>query len=437
MAFFLTRLKNKKAGHKELDYLIFSQQKRLQVFSQLCVISSIAALLQGLNDFITGFPFVAGIDVIIAAILFLGYIFNVYKKNHFAKMFVFIFSNISLFLFAAVVPQGVGIYLLFFPLVIFYFISFDFEHRVYSFSFTFLSLLLNIYLLATNYQPFGNINIQPVDPSLSFAINMVMSLLLISIGINYLIKMNNLGESLLQAQRVKEKKLNLTLEKTNQELDQFVYSTSHDLKAPLASIRGLLNLADKETRPVPSSISVYLKMMRERVNRLDIFIRDIIDYSRNTRLEVSRDTVQVAQLIEEVFPTINYLENADKVELISEVDPDIIVKIDKNRLIRVLVNLISNAIKYSDLEKADSVVFVKAFRNKNTLIINVEDNGIGIEEKGNEKIFDMFYRGTELAEGSGLGLYIAREMINKIGGTLDFKSKIGEGTIFTIQVPVA
>lgn len=439
---FLFPFAEPKIVNLELDYVDFCENKRCNVFSQLCIIGASAAILQGANDLILGFPFVAALDIFLAVILVIGYLLNRVGRNHFAKMFLFITSNISLFAFSAVVPDGVGIYLLFFPLVIFYFISFDFNHRAYAFGFTFLSLFLNIVLLATNYQPFGVINLQPTDPFTSFAINLILSIILVSIAINYLIEMNHLGDELLLKQQEKTNELsreiqekNKSLKKTNIELDKFVYSTSHDLKAPLSSISGLLNLAKMEKEPVPDSIKTYLDMMQERIGNLDLFIKDILDYSRNSRLDVSSDNVIIATLIDEVFETNKYLENTEHVELIAQIDKSLSCKIDKNRVFRILVNLVSNAIKYSDVSKTNSTVTVLASIESNTIVISVKDNGIGIREESKAKIFDMFYRATEMAEGSGLGLYITHEMVHKMNGSLRLDSVFGEGSTFTLRIP--
>lgn len=439
---FLALFKKGGSASIDLNYADFSNNRRWNVFSILCIIGTITAFLQGLNDLILGFPFVALLDVFLGIILLISYFINRYGYHHFAKIFLFTTSNFSLFCFAAVVPQGVGIFLLFFPLVIFYFISFKFEDRAYSFGFTFLALILNIILLATDYQPFGAINIQPTDTSSSFGINLILSLVLIGIGINYLIKMNHLTQELLLKQQEKSdtlskkvKENNLTLKKTNIELDRFVYSTSHDLKAPLASISGLLNLAKMEKEPVPEFMHTYLDMMEERVQNLNLFIKDILDYSRNSRLGLTFDKVNISALVREVFETNKYLENATKVKLTSKVAPSLICKIDKNRIFRVLMNLISNAIKYSDLSKKNPSTQVSAIIKSNQLIIKVEDNGIGISEENKDKIFDMFYRGTELADGSGLGLYITQEMVHKMNGNLTFESQLGEGTTFILKFP--
>lgn len=443
MQYKVPKIKWIKSSDKEMGFIGLIRQKRAVVFAQLCVIGAISAILQGGYDLYAGFPLVMAIDVFVAIILLLGFYINYIGNFRFARILIFSCINIILFVFASVVPEEVGIYLIYFPLIIFYFISFDYKGRIYSFGFTTLSVILNAILLITNYQPFGEINLQPSDPTSSFIINLFTSFLLVGLGINFLIKMNHHGEKLLLEQQEKSKTLsvevnekNLSLEKTNLELDRFVYSTSHDLKAPLASIKGLLNLADLEKEPIPPSISTYLTMIKERVNSLDLFIRDILDYSRNSRQDVMVDTVNISKLIDEVFLTNKYLENTNKVELKTEVDATLTLQIDKNRLFRVLVNLVSNAIKYSDLDNEMPYVSVKAIVESNKLILTVKDNGIGIDKESNEKVFDMFYRGTELADGSGLGLYIAREMIHKMNGSLEFESDLGKGSTFSVRIPI-
>ena len=109
---------------------------------------------------------------------------------------------------------------------------------------------------------------------------------------------------------------------------------------------------------------------------------------------------------------------------------------DENRVFRVLNNLVSNAIKYSDIEKDKPAVSVSAVIEKGNLILVVEDNGIGIEDEYKEKIFGMFFRATELADGSGLGLYIASEMVLKMNGSMKFESQFNEGSIFTVKIPL-
>jgi signal transduction histidine kinase len=420
----------------------FLEQKRNVLFSQFCIIAAISAIIQGVYDLIDGYPFVMLIDLFIALVLIVGYLLNERRIHKTAKLLVIILSNILLFSFAAVVPKDVGIYLLFYPIVAFSFIVFDFKHRKYSYGLAIFAFLLNVILLYTNFQPYGSINLQPTDPSISFALNQLISIVLLALGIDFLLAINNAAEQKLVKNQEQTEKLahqinekNQSLEKTNEELDRFVYSTSHDLRAPLASILGLINLTELEDKPIPPDIAMYLQMMKERVNSLDSFIQDIIDYSRNTRIGLELAKVNVSKLIDDVILHNRYLKNAQEVKFIANVKTSEHLKLDRNRISRVLNNLVSNAIKYNDMSKENPSVKINAKMDDSNLILTVIDSGQGIRDEVKDKVFNMFYRGTEKAEGSGLGLYIAREMVLKMNGSITFSSQAGKGTTFKVSVP--
>lgn len=428
---------------KDSDHTNYLEQKRNILFSQFCIIASISAMIQGVYDLIEGYPFVMLLDLLIAVVLIAGYMLNERRIHKITKLLVIIISNILLFSFASVVPKEVGIYLLFYPLVAFTFIVIDFKYRKYSYVLAIFSISLNVILLYTNFQPFGSINLQPTDPSLSFAINLIISIVLLSLGINFLLTINNTAEQKLIKNKEHTEKLaheinekNISLEKTNEELDRFVYSTSHDLRAPLASILGLINLTELENEPIPAEIVRYLQMMKERVNSLDSFIQDIIDYSRNSRIELVLANVNFTELIDDVIQHNRYLENAQKVKIIANININKPLNLDKNRISSVLNNLLSNAIKYNDLSKDNPTVEINARLDNDKLVVTVSDTGRGIRDEIKDKVFNMFYRGTDKADGSGLGLYIAREMVQKMNGALTFTSKAGKGTTFTVSLPI-
>ncbi len=425
------------------DYSNYLKHKRNVLFSQFCIIGSGAAVIQAIYDLLDGYPLVMTFDLVFVVVLMSGYLLNEKGKHEIGKALVLLSANLMLFSFSAVVPKGVGLYLLFYPLVAFSFIVFDYDHRKYSYGLAILSILLNSILLITNYQPYGDINLQPSDPTISFALNLIISIVLLSLGIDFLLTITHKAEEkLVESQQHTEKlaheinEKNLTLEKTNQELDRFVYSTSHDLRAPLASIMGLINLAELEKESVPEEITKYLEMMKERVNSLDDFIQDIIDYSRNARTELIFTEVNIHELIKEVIKNNRFLENTGKVAIRTYIEVDKKIKLDKSRVSRILNNLVSNAIKYNDLRKKDPFVDISAKIKDNKLVIQVADSGLGMRDEVKDKVFTMFYRGTEAATGSGLGLYIAREMTQKINGTLTFVSEKDIGTTFTLTIPL-
>ncbi len=223
------------------------------------------------------------------------------------------------------------------------------------------------------------------------------------------------------------------LQKTNHELDRFVYSVSHDLRAPLASILGLINIAEMES---PSATQKgYLEMIRGSVNRLDGFIKDILDYSRNSRIEVNVHKINFPELIERVQNNLKSIKEYERLKVILEIHDKVSFYSDQVRIEIILNNLFSNSIKYQDFQKESSYISIHIRTSAGKAWIRFSDNGIGIEKKHMDKIFAMFYRASEIAKGSGLGLYIAKETISKLNGTIKVESEFELSTAFEIEIP--
>jgi signal transduction histidine kinase len=227
---------------------------------------------------------------------------------------------------------------------------------------------------------------------------------------------------------------NQLLTKANQELDRFVYSASHDLRAPLTSVLGLIELSQRSTDP--EEIKLCLEMMKSRIADLDSFIKEIIDYSRNARQEVRLESFNLYELIEEVANSLKYGNGMENILVRYIIPQDLKVTTDRSRLKVILNNLIGNALKYSNPYHEEPMVSVKAGMNDRNLKIQIEDNGIGISEEHLPKIFEMFYRASEKSQGSGLGLYIVKETLDKLNGSIHVKSSHGHGSTFSLEVPV-
>ena len=230
------------------------------------------------------------------------------------------------------------------------------------------------------------------------------------------------------------KRKNSDLIKANSELDKFVYSASHDLKAPLASVSGLIKLVKFDLKD--EKYLDYLDKMETSISKLNNFINDIVNYSRNSRLEVQQIEVNLSELIAEVQEGLNYLENADKIQFLYNFDSLKIIKSDYSRLRVVISNLVSNAIKYHNLHQKNPYISIRTEKRNGAAVIKIEDNGLGINKNSINKIFDMFYRGSEMSNGSGLGLYIVKETIMKLQGQIYVESVVGEGTTFTVEIPI-
>ncbi len=226
-------------------------------------------------------------------------------------------------------------------------------------------------------------------------------------------------------------KMNIKLRKVNSELDSFVYSASHDLRSPLASLLGLIDLAHVDSQ----NSKIYLEKMKTSVKKLDAFIGDIIDFSSNERKEVMIESFAFGNVIHDVLDELEFLNHDNSVKINITQHGDNEFKSDRRRVAIILRNLISNALKYKDLRKETSIININVHCEKLYANIEIADNGIGIEKSALRDIFKMFYRATENSSGSGLGLYIVKETVEKLDGTITVDSTVNEGTTFTITLP--
>lgn len=225
---------------------------------------------------------------------------------------------------------------------------------------------------------------------------------------------------------------NAELTKKNTELDNFVYSVSHDLRAPIASILGLINLAKKDKGD--NTKLAYLEMMEKSARQQDYFIKEILDQSRNSRLEVRSEPVLFEPLIEEAFEQLDYSNlNGNKLEKIITVDQAEPFYCDKWRLKVILNNIISNSIRYKNGK--DPVIRVNAKIDSHLLNLSIQDNGKGISKDHISNLGKMFYRATDEGAGSGLGLYIVKETVEKLNGSLAIESEEGHGTTVKFEIP--
>ncbi len=224
------------------------------------------------------------------------------------------------------------------------------------------------------------------------------------------------------------------LKKINTELDRFVYCASHDLKAPLRSIMGLINLARTDVS-ADSDQAEYLDKIFKSATKLDSFICDLINFSRNTRLDLQIKQMNFQSIIEETVEHLKYMEHADLIVINSQAN-DVPFYSDENRISIIFGNMISNAIKYQDLtEGKEAELAITININENEAVLEFMDNGIGIAEEQQHNIFNMFTRASEQSEGSGLGLFIVKEIVHKLEGSLSVSSEPGKGSIFTFTIP--
>lgn len=231
------------------------------------------------------------------------------------------------------------------------------------------------------------------------------------------------------------RKQNEELVKINKELDSFVYSVSHNLRAPLMSVLGLINLVQLENKEGDNTLNDYFRMIQHSIHRLDDTLKEILDYSRNARSALNIVGVDIKKMVEDSFDRMKYMEGSENISKSIEVNDHRPFYTDPYRLSVIINNLVSNAIKYRDATKDHNELKVIVNVMDSRAHISFSDNGIGIGKEYLHKIFEMFYRATERSEGAGLGLYIVRETVDKLEGTIAVESHIGKGTSFEITLP--
>ncbi|MEI7669951.1 MAG: GAF domain-containing sensor histidine kinase, partial [Pseudomonadota bacterium] len=226
---------------------------------------------------------------------------------------------------------------------------------------------------------------------------------------------------------------NTELKKTNDELDRFVYSTSHDLRVPLTNVMGLIDITNMTLKD--DSAKKYLDMMKQSVVALDDVIRGILDYSLNSRSELACEETSIKEIVQKTQSMLKGYAGFEHIQFRLKTDEGIPLYTDKNRLTVVISNLISNSIKYYNKTETVPYISITARVTEERALIYVEDNGIGIPEEYQEKIFDMFYRASSQATGSGLGLYILKETLNKLNGKISVVSGKDIGSTFVVEIP--
>lgn len=221
------------------------------------------------------------------------------------------------------------------------------------------------------------------------------------------------------------------LERVNEELNRFVYSTSHDLRSPLANIMGILNMAKIDTKP--DAAPKYLNMIEGCVKKMDVFIHKIIEYYKGIRLENEIEEVEFSGLFRDSIE-LNQMVNP-RIEFTTNVQQDVHFYTDAFRLSLIINNLVSNAVKYQRPNEEYPIVQLHAEVNEKEALVQISDNGVGIVPDHLNKIFDIFFRSSDFKNGLGIGLYIVKEALNRIRGKIEVSSEPGKGTRFTLTIP--
>lgn len=243
-------------------------------------------------------------------------------------------------------------------------------------------------------------------------------------------------ENLNQIQRELVRK-NKDLERINSDLDNFVYAASHDLKAPVSNIEGLTGLlleCIREENVQNRKIFTALGMIDFSIKKFKTTIQDLTDIAKiNKNLLDDVTKVDITEVIEEVMIMMSDLIHKSEAHIITRTNACQHIRFSYSNLKSLVYNLLSNAIKYRHPERSPEIIIETQYYDNNCLL-SVSDNGLGIDIKNQEKIFNMFKRLHNHIEGSGVGLFLVKRIVEQTGGHIEVLSELEKGSTFKVYL---
>jgi len=226
---------------------------------------------------------------------------------------------------------------------------------------------------------------------------------------------------------------NDSLQAINAGLDKFVYNVTHDLRSPVAALVGLIGLIENESDP--GQIKAYTQLMKESLDRQDKFIAEMLAFIKSKHTGVSKQQCSLETIVDNVIALNKFQQDGKSVHIYKDIELTDIES-DALKLQVILNNLVSNSIKYSDSKKAEQWVKVRTYKSEARAIIEVQDNGVGIRQKEQERIFDKFYQSGDNKRSSGIGLYLVKDAVTQLDGKIEVTSEPGVSSTFMISLPV-
>ncbi len=405
---------------------------RIELLVAMCLVTVVSGMLYILIGSILG---VSSLIIVNYALFFLTVVplvLYLIKKGHYnpAKLIMMIVGSIFMFIKAASLGRDSGMNL---SMLIIVFATFAF-YSINDYKYIFLSLTISaisITILEINdYNLLGN---DKATNSFEYQFNYISTGLFAILFFYVILRVNQYMNTKLANLNSKLRVKNNSLKKLNRELDSYVYRTSHDMRAPLTSLMGLIHLT--KTEKDPAKLNDLIQMQENCINKLDLHIQQIIQLSRNTKTDVQAQPILFKQILHDIFEELSFFEQASLIKKNIRILTPHILYSDPYRIKTILNNLISNSFKYYRKSEDAPYIDIDITSTQSTTTILIKDNGIGIPAEYMENIFNMFYRASNQSKGSGLGLYIVKEMVEKIDGTIAVKSRVNTFTQFFIELP--
>jgi nitrogen-specific signal transduction histidine kinase len=251
-------------------------------------------------------------------------------------------------------------------------------------------------------------------------------------GVKYLLAYGqNITELKKNAKLVQQK--NVELEKLNLELNNIIYSITHDFRSPILAVKALVELLKKSVI-LNQRFEGFLDMITDSIDKLDDQIIDIYHFVKNVNSENRFTFINLEEIVNEIFNMVKH-SVPYPIELRIDIEEKVVFYSDAYRLKILLNNLISNAVKYSSNRDNNAFVEFIARVDENEAVFYIKDNGEGIPDQLKEKVFDIYFRANKSTSGTGLGLFICSEVVRKLNGNIELESTLGKGSTFRVSIP--
>jgi len=229
------------------------------------------------------------------------------------------------------------------------------------------------------------------------------------------------------------KEKNTKLQKVHSEMNQFVYSLSHELRGPLMSISGISKLAKLEVQD--PAVLDYFSMIDDATYKLDDFIHKMLDFYRSTKIDNRLVPIDFNLILQQQYAAYQEKWDLSEVDVVLQVNQNQAFHTDDSKLRVILNNLFGNAVNFQKKDNPVKKIKVSVVVENDQAIIEIMDNGIGIDDKFQREVFNLFQRATQQNVGSGIGLYMVKESVEQMQGKIQLTSKTNEGTLVKVMLP--
>jgi len=405
---------------------------RIELLVAMCLLTIVSSTIYIIIGSFVGVSLSIIINYAVFFITVVPLVLYLIKKGYYnqAKVIMMILGSFFMFIKAASLGRESGMNLamliIVFATFAFYNIN-DYKYIIFSLALTTISIII---LEIFDYSLF---RLDSATSSFEYEFNYLFTGLFCILFFYVILRVNQYINTKLSELNTKLRLKNITLKKVNEELDSYVYRTSHDMRAPLTSLMGLIHLIKTE-RDV-NKIEELARMQENCVSKLDLHIQQIIHLSKNIRTQAELQSIDFRLMLNDIFEELSFFEQSNNVHKVICIAGISQFYSDAYRIKTILNNLISNSFKYYRIGNERPTIEIDISVNDQYTTILIKDNGIGIAKENLPNVFDMFYRASNQSKGSGLGLYIVKEMVGKLSGTISVKSKIGVFTEFVIKLP--